>query len=204
MPHPKDSRVPLVNQIGQLDPDSQEHRAYLDDLLIARGWNSRWGYEADQAALTEVIIVCFLFLEDGLSGEISPDVVTWVNEHRQDHSFTFEVSEQKYGEGATVAALSGQIFLSELQVNFWTYGVTIHSIVARELGRDLYRCLGEDLSLLERLSVEDAALHNPIIRRCEDCLSAFLITRGGQRFCSNRCGLRHGERRRRREKEAKN
>nr|WP_309695396.1 hypothetical protein [Armatimonas sp.] len=193
MSHPKDARVPLVNQAGQLDPEDTEHLAYLDGLLRSKGWAS--GLSPDSAALADAVIVCFLFLEDLLRGEVHPDVISWLNGNHIDQSFTFDLTRRKYMEGATITMLHVPIPFEDLQIQYWSTGVTFQAIVSHHLRNEIK-------ARIEMLETEPSATTPALAMRCEDCLSAFLITRGGQRFCSNRCGLRHGERRRRKERES--
>ena len=194
MPHAKDSRVSLVNQIGQLDPEDPGHITYLDGLLRSKGWAA--GIDPDPAAIADVMIVCFLFLEDLLRGEVHPDVISWVNGNYIDQSFTFDLTRRKYMEGATITMLHVPIPFEDLEVQYWRTGVTLQAIVSHHLRNEIK-------ARIEMLETEPSAATPALAMRCEDCLSAFLITRGGQRFCSNRCGLRHGERRRRRERETR-
>ena len=204
MPHTKDAGVPLVSQIGQLDPDSSNHIIFLWGLL-----GQHWGnFYASGEELAEGVIVCFLFLEDLLQGQVSPDVLTWINDNQHNVTNYFEPSEKKFGEGATAVLLS-DLLLEDVQVDYRWTGITPKSIIAHELRHELKARLEEKPAArsiarrtVQMVSGQDVIERTIFAQRCEDCQNAFMLTRGGQRFCSTRCGLRHAARRRRNSKKA--
>lgn len=188
----KDKNMNVLTRMVQVDATSKiEINTFYNQAMfgeISRETLSEKGIEE----VKESIAICVLMMRDLADfSSIRPRVLDWINSHRNSSVERLEVSEEIFGEGATYALYPADdpIPTSQLQIDRWFLDRSIRGTFAGAF-RQLV------MGIVNQTTNPDFSVES-IVRTCIECENPYVVTKKGQKFCSNRCGARYGQRLRR-------